>query len=1180
MLQVKDICKEYNTGGYIQKALDNISLSLRDSEFVAILGPSGSGKTTLLNLIGGLDRYDSGDLIINGTSTKEYSDRDWDAYRNHSVGFIFQSYNLIPHQTVLANVELALTIAGVSKKERTRRAKEALTRVGLADHIYKRPNQLSGGQMQRVAIARALINEPNVLLADEPTGALDSETSIQVMELLKEVAKDRLVVMVTHNPELAAAYANRIVELRDGQIINDTNPYEPMEAKIVDKRRLGKASMSFLTALGLSFMNLKTKLSRTLLVSFAGSIGIIGIALILSLSNGTNAYIDNIQRETLSEYPIQLQKNAVDLSSFVRDRNSDKEPAKDEVTELQIVGNLFSTAATNDLGAFMEYIEGRRQDIMEYARSVEYQYNASPLIYSEQDGKIIQVHPNSSLSFLGLGSSLAMSSSYFSMGDVFHIMPEEKALYEDQYDIKAGRWPENYSEIVLVLTQEGKVSDMALYSMGLKDHTLLEEMIEKLLNGDKVDKETENSTYSYEDFIGVTFRAVCRSELFTYDDGYGVWTDRSEDSAYVESLVKDAEIMRIVGVVKPKEDASAAMLSTGMNYMPSLIYHVISEAAQSAPVLAQLSEPSINLLTGRAFDEEGGSAFTQLASMFSIDFDAIKNAFGFDETALEFDFSALADMDLDISELIDTDELSSLFPEISMQDMSSLLSSIRFNISIDSLRSLFSELLSSYLSYASADPATDFASLPQAIQAYFLTDEARELIARDIREIVTEITSEVLTEERLQSIINNVTAGFSDYLISVGGPDIDELIEQYAAGEAELRDIIELLMEYLPQYLNSDEARLILKQELNALLSDISSHAFSEEQLSRVFTDILNGYEAYAQEEGLPMPSNMLSSFQSFLATDEARRLIGESITDMVDTREFVRRLSRELARYSTQFAEGLAGFMGDMIPRVMEKISESMEDAMAVIVEKLPSAFTVDTEAFSEAVKMNMDDGELKNLITSLMSGESSTYESNLSSFGYADLSEPNEITIYPKSFEAKEEILRIIDEYNDDMKDTGREEKVIHYVDMVGTMMNSVTDIIDAISYVLIAFVSVSLIVSSIMIGVITYISVLERRKEIGILRAIGASKRNVSSVFNAETFIIGALAGVIGIVITWIILIPGNIVIHSLTGQSDLNAVLPMTSALILVLLSIALTLIGGVIPSRSAAKSDPVTALRTE
>ena len=443
MLQVKEICKEYKTGGYVQKALDHISLSLRDNEFVAILGPSGSGKTTLLNLIGGLDRYDSGDLIINGTSTKEYNDRDWDAYRNHSVGFIFQSYNLIPHQTVLANVELALTIAGISKKERTRRAKDALERVGLKDHVHKHPNQLSGGQMQRVAIARALINEPSVLLADEPTGALDSETSIQVMELLKEVAKDRLVVMVTHNPELAETYANRIVEVRDGRIINDSNPFSPEESAVKDNRRLGKASMSFFTALGLSFMNLRTKLSRTLLVSFAGSIGIIGIALILSLSKGTNAYIDNIQRETLSEYPIQLQKNAMDLSSIANARRSDDDAEEGVATELQIIGNLFSTASTNDLGAFKEYLESRKDETDALARSVEYRYNASPLIYSEQNGSYVQVQPNTTFSFLGLNSSLMMSSSSFNMNDIFHIMPEDRGLYEDQYDVLAGRWPEN-----------------------------------------------------------------------------------------------------------------------------------------------------------------------------------------------------------------------------------------------------------------------------------------------------------------------------------------------------------------------------------------------------------------------------------------------------------------------------------------------------------------------------------------------------------------------------------------------------------------------------------------------------------------------------------------------------------------------------------------------------------------
>ena len=1180
MLQVKEICKEYNTGGYVQKALDHISLSLRDNEFVAILGPSGSGKTTLLNLIGGLDRYDSGDLIINGTSTKEYNDRDWDAYRNHSVGFIFQSYNLIPHQTVLANVELALTIAGISKKERTRRAKEALERVGLRDHVHKLPNQLSGGQMQRVAIARALINEPSVLLADEPTGALDSDTSIQVMELLKEVAKDRLVVMVTHNPELAETYANRIVEVRDGTIINDSNPFIPEETAVKDKRRLGKASMSFGTALGLSFKNLRTKLSRTLLVSFAGSIGIIGIALILSLSKGTNAYIDNIQRETLSEYPIQLQKNAMDLSSIANARKTEDEAEEGVATELQIIGNLFSTASTNDLGAFKEYLESKKDVTDALARSVEYRYNASPLIYSEQNGSYIQVQPNTTFSFLGLNSSLMMSTSSYNMNDIFHIMPGNRDLYEDQYDVLAGRWPDNYSEIVLVLTQSGKVSDMALYSMGLKDHTKLEEMIETVLNGGKVESDSENGKYAYEDFIDIPFRLVNRSELFTYDETHDVWTDRTDDSAYINELARNGEELKIVGVVKQKEDATAAMLSTGMNYMPSLIYHVIEEAEGSAPVLAQKAEPDINLLTGTPFDEEGGNAFSKLASMFSIDSEAIGNAFGFAESMFDIDPSAFEDMDADFTEFIDPSELASAFPEISMSDFSSLLGTIRFNISIEGMESLFREIVSSYLEYASADPSTDYAALPDAIRAYFATDEAKELIAGDIREIINEISENVITSDRINEIFNSVMTGFSDYLVGAGGPDLDDLIEQYYSGEASLSDVARLLSSYVRDYLNTEAAHELLESELDSLLSDISSQVITEEQLSRLFTDILNGYEAYADEQGLPLPSLMMDSFSDYMETDEAGRIIGDAVSEMIDTSELERQLARMIRRYSAQFSESLSGVMESFAEGITGWISDNITTMMGSLVSELPNAFTVDPDAFAEVVKIDLDDNELRSMISTLMNGESSTYEGNLTSFGYADLSQPSEITIYPKSFESKNGLIDLVDAYNEAMRDEGREEKVIHYVDMVGTMMNSVTSIVDAISYVLIAFVSVSLVVSSIMIGVITYISVLERRKEIGILRAIGASKRNISSVFNAETFIIGALSGTFGVVITWLLLIPGNIVIHKLSGQPDLSAVLPVHSALILVLLSIVLTLIGGFIPSKSAAKSDPVAALRTE
>lgn len=1180
MLQIRDVCKEYHTGTYSQKALDHISLSLRDNEFVAILGPSGSGKTTLLNIVGGLDRYDSGDLIINGTSTKEYKDRDWDAYRNHSIGFIFQSYNLIPHQTILANVELALTIAGISKKERTRRAKEALGRVGLGDHINKLPNQLSGGQMQRVAIARALINEPTVLLADEPTGALDSETSIQVMELLKEVAKDRLVVMVTHNPELAKTYANRIVELRDGQITSDTNPFSPEEATAADHRRLGKASMSFFTALGLSFMNLKTKLSRTLLVSFAGSIGIIGIALILALSTGTNTYIEQVQRETLSEYPIRLQERTIDLSSLLSERqeaSQTSDVSDDRVTEAQRLKSLFATAESNDLGSFMEYLEDHTEETGKLARSVEYIYSVTPLIFSEQKGRTVQVNPSKAFSALGISSSLF---SYSSMIDAFGLMPDEPSLYEDQYDVKAGRWPKDYHEIVLVLSPNGTIGDLTLYAMGLKDYSLLEQMIADFLAGIKVESGKSEATYAYEDFIGITFRLVNRADLFAYDEARGLWTDRSEDEAYVKSLVETGEELKIVGVVKPKEGASATMLGTGMNYLPSLILHVIEEAANSAPVQAQLADPSVNLLTGRRFDEEGGSALSSLASIFSIDPEAIQNAFSFDADALELDFSELKDLDLDLSGVLDPNELSSLLPELSLQEILALLGSVKFDLSPEKRNALVSSILSAYYEYASSDPSTDYTRLPEAMRAYLNSDEAKELLSDEIAQILDENSAKAITPERIKETVDRILSHFSEYVVEESGTALDELIDRYSAGEIELSDLVELLVELIPSYLQTDEATLLIEEEIDALRSELLPRLISREQISRLFTALQNGYEEYAEEEGLPQTSQILDSFAAFLATEEGSRLLSEGLSEIVDTSGLEEQVAIILEAHSKELEASVSTIVERLLSQVMQKVSKTLSKNLESLPEKLMEAFSIDSEAFAGAIKINMDDTELKSLISSLMSGDTSTYESNLSRFGYADISQPDEIIIYPKNFDTKAELISMIDSYNDDARAAGNEEKVIHYSDLVGTMMNSVTDIVNAISYILIAFVSVSLIVSSIMIGVITYISVLERKKEIGILRAIGASKHNVASVFNAETFIIGALSGVLGVAIAGLLLIPINILIHHLSGQSDLNGFIPIPAALLLILLSIVLTLIGGLIPSRSAAKSDPVTALRTE
>ena len=645
MLRIKDIHKEYRTGTLVQKALDGVSLNLRDNEFVAILGPSGSGKTTLLNIIGGLDRYDSGDLIINGISTKKYKDRDWDSYRNHTIGFVFQSYNLIPHQTILANVELALTISGIGRAERKERAQEALEQVGLGEQIHKKPNQLSGGQMQRVAIARALVNDPDILLADEPTGALDSDTSVQVMELLKDVAKDRLVVMVTHNPELAYEYATRIVKLKDGKIISDSNELAIDESvtEEPEHRNMGKASMSFLTALSLSFNNLRTKKARTLLTAFAGSIGIIGIALILSLSTGVNDYIEQVEEETLSEYPLQIQSTGFDFSSImVSDQGTGTQNEDGEIHVVEMVTNMFSTMDSNDLASLKAYFDSGESGVEDYTNAIEYSYSVEPQIYKENGDEIRQVHPDQSFSAMGLGSSGSSNSMMSSMmsTDVFYEMPENDRLYKDQYDVKAGRWPENYNECVVVLTSGGSMSDFLLYTLGLRDPLELDEMVEQFMNEENITVPDDMGTYDYDDILGTQFRLVNPADCYQYDSEYKVWTDKSGDDQYMKDLVEKGEKLTIVGIVQPSEDANASALTAGINYPASLTEHVAEYAAQTEIVKQQIEEPSVNVLTGEPFGEESDEEF-DMGSLFSVDEEKLQEAFGFDESAFSDLYGAI-----------------------------------------------------------------------------------------------------------------------------------------------------------------------------------------------------------------------------------------------------------------------------------------------------------------------------------------------------------------------------------------------------------------------------------------------------------------------------------------------------------------------------------------------------------
>lgn len=1188
MLQIKNIRKEYKTGDLVQKALDGVSLNLRDNEFVAILGPSGSGKTTLLNIIGGLDRYDSGDLIINGISTKKYKERDWDSYRNHTIGFVFQSYNLIPHQTLLANVELALTISGISKAERKKRAQEALARVGLGEQVHKKPSQLSGGQMQRVAIARALVNNPDIVLADEPTGALDSETSIQVMELLQEVARDRLVVMVTHNPELAQQYATRIVNLRDGKIRSDTDPFEVDEKtlKEPEHKNMGKSSMSFLTALSLSFNNLRTKKARTLLTSFAGSIGIIGIASILALSTGVNTYIHSVEEETLSEYPLQIQSTGFNFASSMMMSAGGSGEAQEEsgdVNVIQMVTDMFSTMGSNDLEALKEYLDHGDSGIDQYVSAIEYSYDSVPQIYREDGDSIRQVNPDQSFSALGLGSGSSANSMMSSMmsTDVFYEMPENESLYKDQYEVMAGRWPENYNECVVVLTSSGGISDFMLYTLGLRDAMELDEMIQQFIDEEEVDTPDHIGSYTYEDILGTTFKVVNRADYYQYDSQYQVWTDKTDNDEYMKELVQNGEDLKVVGVVQPAEDANAVSLTTGIGYTKDLSRHVAEEAENSEIVQQQLQNPDVDVFTNEAFGEESGQRDLDMNSLFSVDEDAIQEAFGFDESALTegmsdaFDFSGAMSADgstLDLSGLMNMEDISLTLPEMPELNMQDIMSGIRLEVSAEELAQIASDLLQGYQGYAAQNPAADYSGLGEDFLGYLGTDEAKQILSRNITEIIQSSGTVTVSNEQLQQLVREVMAGYQQYAASNGYTDINRFDE------------------YLIEYLQTAQAQEILSRWASENIKIEGNVSITAEQLEKLSAEMVAGYQQYAAANGLPDPTKIDDYFMEYMATPEAQQKLSQGIAGMVDTGGVEEKLSTALqsymqtimGSYSQTMAQAIETQVSSAMEQMMGQISQSMEssmqEAMSQLSGNMADAFTINTEALQNAFQMNMTEEELGELLMSLAYREDASYDGNLQELGYVDFGQPNEISIYPSDFESKEQVLRILDSYNERMEEEGKEDQVITYTDIVGTMTSSVTDIIDIISYVLIAFVAISLVVSSIMIGVITYISVLERKKEIGILRAIGASKRNVSQVFNAETFIIGLCSGLLGIGLTLLLMIPGNALIHQLAGTTDINAILPVESAVIL--FSVVLTILGGLIPSSKAAKNDPVMALRVE
>ena len=1100
MLQLNHIKKEYKTGDLVQKALDDVSLNLRDNEFVAILGPSGSGKTTLLNVIGGLDRYDSGDLIINGISTKKYTDRDWDSYRNHTIGFVFQSYNLIPHQTVLSNVELALTISGISGAERRSRATKALEQVGLGDQLHKHPSEMSGGQMQRVAIARALVNNPDILLADEPTGALDSDTSIQVMELLKEVAKDRLVVMVTHNPELAEQYATRIVRLRDGVIQSDTAPFTPDDSAQVPPvhKNLGRSSMSPLTALALSFNNLLTKKTRTLLTAFAGSIGIIGIALILSLSAGVSNYIQEMERSTLSEYPLQISTTGVDLaalldpgsytSAVANNTNVGATSASSTPEGMVTVRELLSqltedNSSVNDLASLKKYLDSDECTISEDAASIEYSYGIAPLIYRQnKDGTVRQIFPDSSLSALNNTTSAAGIVSSMTNQSVFTEMAEEPSLYEDQYDVKAGRWPESYNEAVLVLNSDGSISDYALYILGIEDDSVMMRFLQEYAKNKNTQAPTGYGTYPYDTFVGLKYKIVTNSDYYVYDEERQIWRNRSDDEAYVEQLVENSPDLTIVGVVQPRADASSTILPIGVAYTHALTYYAIDHAAESEVVKQQLADPEVNVLTGERFDADQRETDLDISSLFSVDTDMLKDAFQFDASKLQFDLSGAFDL------------------QDGSFDFSSILDPSAFQLDLSDL---------------------DLSDIDMS------DVELPDMDALDLSQLFADMDLSV-SEDALQSLMKKIMNGYKRYIIGNGILNLDKI--------------------GFSSYMESDQFKQLLSESMGDLLDTTGL----QEQFTASLQQNLQGI--------------MTSYLQSY--SEQLSQKLGEALQ------------TKLTAAIQTQMSTVMQQLMTQLTTQFSQQIQSAIQNNIAQLSSQVEDALKIDPTVFQSAVQVNMSTDDLVDLVKMNLQSSTTSYGSVLGALGYSDYAKPGSIWIYPKSFEAKNRIVDSLNAYNAAMRAQGEEDKVIVFSDTVGTLMSAVTKIVDMVSNVLVAFVAISLAVSSIMIGVITYISVLERRKEIGILRAIGASKHNVSEVFNAETFIIGMCSGVIGVGLCLLLLIPGNMLIHSIAGTTSVTAVLPPKAALVLIVLATLLTILGGLIPARSAAKCNPVTALRSE
>ena len=1031
-------------------------------------GQSGCGKTTLLNIIGGLDRYTKGDLIINGKSTKKFKDRDWDAYRNYKVGFIFQSYNLISHQTILSNVELALTIGGISKKERKQRAIKALEEVGLKDHMHKKPNQLSGGQMQRVAIARALVNNPDIILADEPTGALDTKTSVQVMEILKKISKDKLIIMVTHNPELAEKYSTRIIKILDGNITEDSNPILKNEnEKKKDTNKIGRTSMKLWTAFRLSLNNLLTKKGRTILVSFAGSIGIIGIALVQAISNGFQGYVDSIQEDTLTSYPLTVVQESTDIASMLLSMTSEEDEDIEEgkVKEKQYISNALSSLSTNDLKSFKKYIEDNDEEVKKDVSSVEYSYSVEPMIYTiDATKKIAKVNP-SNLSEVSPGMMNNFMSTYSQMIN-------DKEAINNSYNILAGHIPEKYDEMMIVLSEPNTISDLLVYSLGLRDTEELSDIVTKVMNGEKANIDNEPFTLSYKDLMNVELKLILPTDMYKYNKKYDIYEDMSKDKKYMKNLYNDAIKLKIVGIASPKEGTSSMMLNPGVAYTSDLIDYIIDYSSKTKIVKKQLSNNEVDVFSGSRFDEKKDGLGLDFQDFVNIDSKTLQSAFNIkiDQKQLE---KQTKNYMTDINNSITTD--------------------------IQPARKAFSDTLDTFANGM-------FNSIKGEI------DES------DIDKIVSNYLSKKETSEKLSSLEKKYVIPKNTFKTAYSGI---------------LKSLLQI---YITTYSNMMQ---FIPQENNTQLPVIENNIQNENSITKQ-------EKSNSVKINKEIVSTVISNFTSSTAINQTENTMAKAMTEAV------------------------------MKKTILTKVGELTSN----LTKSFASAFNVDQDKIAGAFQVNITEEEITRIVTSLMSGEDETAKTNLIALGYQDKEEPTYMSFYFDSFDGKENFIKFIDDYNKKMEQEKQNDKVIHYTDATGILMSSVKTIVNAVTYVLIAFISISLVVSSIMIGIITYISVYERTKEIGILRAMGASKRNISSIFNAETFIIGLLSGLFGIGVSYALIPVINTVLHNLTGNIPLNVTLYFSNAIILVVLSIVLTLIGGLIPARAASKKDPVIALRTD